>query len=42
MKKISRFGTPKTLTKTTCILAGSALVLGLGVTPSFAVGNGPN
>lgn len=42
MKKISRFGTPKTLTRTTCILAGSALVIGLGVTPSFAVGNGPN
>lgn len=42
MKKISRFGTPKMLTRTTCILAGSALVIGLGVTPSFAVGNGPN
>lgn len=41
MKKISLFSSPTNLTKTSCILAGSALVLGLGVAPSYAVGNGP-
>ncbi|WP_404287860.1 M14 family zinc carboxypeptidase [Glutamicibacter arilaitensis] len=42
MKNASPRLVPKALKKVSCVLAGSALVFGLGSAPGFAAGNGPD
>lgn len=42
MKNISKQFPTRVLKKSSCIIAGSALLLGLGLVPANAVGEGPN